>query len=65
MGAPELSRRPPAVINSSIYIIVSGKKLYIYKRGSKTKGVRSMKTSKLDRKSNFHKQSKLSKMKEP
>ena len=62
---PELSRRPPAAINSRIYIIVSGKKLYICKRASKTQGVWSMETSKLGRKSNFHKQSKLSKMKEP
>ena len=36
MGAPELSRRPPAAINSRIYIIVSEKKLSICKRGSKT-----------------------------
>ena len=36
LGAPELSRRPPAAINSRIYIIVSGKKLSICKRGSKT-----------------------------
>lgn len=67
MGAPELSRRPPAAINSRIYIIVSGKKLSICKRWSKTqaKACDLWRHRNLAKMSNFQKQSKLSKMEEP